>query len=84
MVKPIGRIMTNRTSQKGRNKLRIKSQKAKITYKSKTIMVRPRKLVAPVADKVQYTHQAKVNTYPLSDSESEHSKCYKEAKATQG
>ena len=25
-------------------------------------MVRPRKLVTPVPDKVQYTHQAKVNT----------------------
>ena len=52
-VKPIGRITTSRTSRKGRNKLRIKSQKAKITYKSKTILVQPQKLVAPVSDKVQ-------------------------------
>ena len=37
-------------------------------------MVRPRKLVAPVSDKVQYTHQAKVDTHSLPDSESEHSK----------
>ena len=44
-------------------------------------MVRPRKLVAPVADKVQYTHQAKVDTHPPSDSESEHSKRYKKAES---
>ena len=44
-------------------------------------MVRPRKLVAPVADKVQYTHQAKVNTHAPSDSESEHSKRYKKAES---
>ena len=73
----MGQITTSQTSRKGRNKFRMKSQKAKITYKSKTIMVRPQKLVAPVADKVQYTHQAKVDTHPLSDSESEHSKHYK-------
>ena len=44
-------------------------------------MVRPRKLVAPVANKVQYTHQAKVDTHPPSDSESKHSKCYKKAES---
>ena len=44
-------------------------------------MVRPRKLVAPVADNVQYTHQAKVDTHPPSDSESEHSKRYKKAES---
>ena len=44
-------------------------------------MVRPRKLVAPVADKVQYTHQTKVDTHPPSDSEGEHSKCYKKAES---
>ena len=44
-------------------------------------MVRPRKLVAPVADKVQYTYQAKVDTHPPSDSKSEHSKRYKKAKS---
>ena len=73
--------MTSQTSRKGHNKFRIKSQKAKITYKSKTIMVRPRKLVAPVADKVQYTHQAKVDTHPPSDSESKHRKRYKKAES---
>ena len=61
-VTPIGQITTSRTSQKGRKKFRIKSQKAKITYKSKTIMVQPQKLVTPVANKVQYTQQAKVHT----------------------
>ena len=80
-VKPIGQITTSRTSQKGRNKFRIKSQKTKITYKSKTIMVRPRKLVAPVPDKVQYTHQAKIDTHQPSDSESEHSKRYRKAES---
>ena len=44
-------------------------------------MVQPRKLVAPVTDKVQYTHQAKVDTHPPSDSESEHTKCYKKAES---
>ena len=44
-------------------------------------MVRPRKLVAPVVDKVQYTHQAKVDTHPPSNSESEHSKRYKKAES---
>ena len=34
-VKPIGQITTGRTSQKGRNKFRIKSQKTEITYKNK-------------------------------------------------
>ena len=37
-------------------------------------MVRPRKLVTPVSDKVQYTHQAKVDTHSPSNSENEHSK----------
>ena len=37
-------------------------------------MVQPRKLVAPVSDKVQYTHQAKVDIHSPSNSESEHSK----------
>ena len=44
-------------------------------------MVRPQKLVAPVPDKVQYTHQAKVDTNSLSDSKSEHSKCCKKAES---
>ena len=44
-------------------------------------MVRQRKLVTPVPDKVQYTHQAKVNTDSPSDSESEHSKCCKKAES---
>ena len=39
------------------------------------------KLVAPVADKVQHTHQVKVDTHSPSNSESEHSKCYKKAKS---
>ena len=43
-------------------------------------MVRPRKLVAPVSDKVQYTHQAKVETHSPSDSEREHSKGPRKAK----
>ena len=58
-VKPIGRITTSQTSRKGRNKLRIKSQKAKNYIQKQTKMVRPQKLVAPVSDKVQYTYQAK-------------------------
>ena len=48
-------------------------------------MVRPRKLVAPVSDKVQYTHQAKkkVDTHSPSDSESEHSKGPRKAESEQ-
>ena len=49
----MGQIMTSRVSQKGCNKFRVKSQKTKITYESKTIVVQPWKLVAPVPDKVQ-------------------------------
>ena len=49
----MGQITTSRVSQKGCNKFRVKSQKAKITYESKTIVVQPQKLVAPVPDKVQ-------------------------------
>ena len=52
-VKPIGQITTSGVSRKGCNKFRIKSQKAKITYQSKTILVQPQKLVVPVPDKVQ-------------------------------
>ena len=43
-------------------------------------MIRPWKLVTPVSNRVQYTHQAKkkkkkkIDTHPPSDSESEHSK----------
>ena len=44
-------------------------------------MVRPRKLVAPIADQVQYTDQAKVDTHAPSDSESKHSKRYKKAES---
>ena len=44
-------------------------------------MVESRKLVAPVADKVQYTHQAKVDTHPQSHSKSDHSKYYKKAES---
>ena len=44
-------------------------------------MVRPRKLVTPVADKVQYTHQAKVDTHPPSDSKNDHSKRYRKAES---
>ena len=50
----MGLITTSRTSRKGCNKLRVKSQKTKIIYKSNTIMVRSRKLVAPVPDKVDF------------------------------
>ena len=46
-------IMTRQVSWKGCNKFRVKSQKAKITYESKTIVVQPQKLVIPVPDKVQ-------------------------------
>ena len=46
-------------------------------------MLRPRKLVTPVSDKVQYTHQAKVNTHSPSDSESEHSKGPRKAESDQ-
>ena len=49
----MGQITTSRGSWKGCNKFRVKSQKTKITYESKTMMVQPRKLVAPVPDKVQ-------------------------------
>ena len=34
-VKPIGQITTSRVSRKGCNKFRVKSQKTKLTYKSK-------------------------------------------------
>ena len=44
-------------------------------------MIRPQKLVTPVSDKVQYTHQAKVDTHSLSDSESKHSKGPRKAKS---
>ena len=44
-------------------------------------MVRPRKLVTPVSDKVQYTHQAKVDTHSPSDGESKHSKGPRKAKS---
>ena len=37
-------------------------------------MERPWKLVVPVSNKVQYTHQAKNNTHSPPDSESKHSK----------
>ena len=46
-------------------------------------MVRPRKLVTPVSDKVQYTHQAKVDTHSLSNSKSKHSKGPRKAKSEQ-
>ena len=46
-------------------------------------MVQPRKLVAPVSDKVQYTHQAKVDTHSPSNSESEHSKGPRKAESEQ-
>ena len=48
----MSQIMTNRTSRQGCKKFRVKSQNTKITHKSNTITVRPRKLVAPVPDKV--------------------------------
>ena len=44
-------------------------------------MIQPQKLVAPVSDKVQYTHQAKVDTHSLSDSKSKHSKSPRKAKS---
>ena len=44
-------------------------------------MVLPRKLFAPVPYKIQYTHQAKVDTHSPSDRESEHSKRYKKAES---
>ena len=43
-------------------------------------MIRPWKLVAPVSDKFQDTHQAKANTHSPSDSESKHSKGPRKAK----
>ena len=46
-------------------------------------MVQPQKLVAPVSDKFQYTHQAKVDTHSPSDSESEHSKGPRKAESEQ-
>ena len=46
-------------------------------------MVRQWKLVTPVSDKVQYTHQAKVDTHSPSDSESKHSKGPRKAKSEQ-
>ena len=46
-------------------------------------MVQPQKLVVPVSDKVQYTHQAKVDTHSPSDSESEHSKGPRKAESEQ-
>ena len=47
-------------------------------------MVRLWKLVAPVSDKVQYTHQAKkVDTHSPSNSESEHSKGPRKAESGQ-
>ena len=64
-VKPTGQITTSRTSQKGCNKFRVKSQKTKITYKSNTIIVRPRKLVAPVSDEVQNPKQGSTHTKPI-------------------
>ena len=44
-------------------------------------MVQPQKLATPVSDKVQFTHQAKVDTHSPSDSESKHSKGPRKAKA---
>ena len=62
----MGQIMTSRGSQKGCNKFRVKSQKTKITYEGKTIMVRPQKLVAPVPDKVQKpVKQRSTHTKPI-------------------
>ena len=59
-------------------------------------MVRPRKLVTPVSDKVQYTHQAKKSTHthrptvkaniakaPRKQKASEHSKGPKKAESEQ-
>ena len=43
-------------------------------------MVQPRKLVVPVPDKVQ-NPISKVDTHSSSDSEGEHSKCYKKAES---
>ena len=63
----MGQITTSRVSQKGCNKVRVKSQKTKITYESKTIVVQPWKLVAPVPDKVQKpTKQKSTHTHHLT------------------
>ena len=60
----MGQIMTSRISRNGCNKFGVKSQKAKITYKSKTIVVRPRKFIVPVPDKVQkLTKQRSTHTH---------------------
>ena len=61
----MGRIMTSRTSRKGGNKFRVKSQKTKITYKNNTIIVQPQKLVVPVADKVQNPKQRSTHMKPI-------------------
>ena len=80
----MGQITTSQVSWKGCNKVRVKSQKTKITYESKTIVVQPQKLVAPVPDKVQkptkqkstHTHRltAKVNTANATRKRSKDSK----------
>ena len=63
-VKPMGQITTSRVSRNGCNKFRVKSQKAKITYKSKTIVVRPWKFIVPVPDKFQkLTKQKSTHTH---------------------
>ena len=60
----MGQITTSRVSRNGCNKFRVKSQKAKITYESKTIAVQPQKLVVPVPDKVQkLTKQKSTHTH---------------------
>ena len=60
----MGQITTSRVSWNGCNKFRVKSQKAKITYESKTIVVQPQKLVVPVPDKVQkLTKQKSTHTH---------------------
>ena len=63
----MGQITTSRVSRKGCNKFRVKSQKTKITYKSKTIVVQPQKLVTTVPDKVQKpTKQKSTHTHHLT------------------
>ena len=61
----MGQITTSQTSRKGCNEFWVKSQKTKITYKNNTIIVRPRKLVVPVADKVQNPKQRSTHTKPI-------------------
>ena len=77
----MNQITTSQVSRNDRNKIRVKNIISKNYMKKHKIMVRPQKLVVPVPDKVLETHQIKVYTHSLSDSEIEHSKCPKKAES---